>query len=95
MLKDLAVESGVLAGLFFFVFLFVPKVRMPYSVYTIDEVVLFFLGVLAFLGLAVFQLKRLLDRGKTKHAVVFIAILIAIIVITSVVTWILSEPKLM
>jgi len=95
MLKDLAVESGVLAGLAFCTYVFVPHARFPNSVFKLDVAVLSFLCILSFLGLAGFQLKRLLDRGKTNHAVAFTAILIAIIVITSVVTWILSEPKLM
>jgi len=90
MLKDLAIETAVLAGLFFFVFMLVPNARLNFNSRVVP---LLFLGFLGFMGLAVFQVKRLWNGGKTKHAVAFTVILIIIIVISSVVRWILSEPE--
>jgi hypothetical protein len=45
-----------------------------------------------FLVLALFQLKRLSDSGKEKHAVIFIVILIATVIGAFVLAWMLSEP---
>jgi hypothetical protein len=93
MLKDLAIEIAVLAGLTFSLFLLVPTIRAAYGIIH----GFFVLPLLAFLGilcLAVFQVKRLSNGGKTKHAAAFTAILIANIIITSVITWILYEPQL-
>ena len=90
MLKDLAIEIAASAGLFFFVFMLIPNARFNFNSRVVP---LLFLGFLGFMGLAMFQVKRLWNGGKAKHAVVFIVILIIIIVISSVVMWILSEPE--
>jgi hypothetical protein len=89
MLKDLAIETAISAGLFSFFFLFATTVR---SSFTSKVVPLLFFCVLGFLGLAIFQLRKLLDGGKTKHVVAFIAILMATIIITSVIVWMWSGP---
>jgi len=93
MLKDLAVELAILAGLTFSLFLLVPTVRVAYGIIH----GFFVLPLLAFLGilcLAVFQVKRLSNSGKNKHATALIVVLIATVIIMFVITWILSEPQL-
>jgi len=51
-----------------------------------------FIGFLLLLYFSARHLKRLLNNGKTKHAVAFIAIIIATIIISSVITWIRCQP---
>jgi heme/copper-type cytochrome/quinol oxidase subunit 4 len=90
MLRDLAIEVAVLAGLAFCFFLFVPTARLSFNSRVVP--ILFFC-VVGFLGLAVFQLKRLFDGGKKKHPIAFTIILIVTMIVIFAIAWILSEPR--
>lgn len=95
MLRDLAVESGFLAGLGFCVFWFVPFLMYPSrSSHPIGELVGFFsfIGFILLLYFSARHLKRLLGEGKTKHVVAFTLIIVATVAISIVLTWMLHQP---
>ncbi len=94
MLKDLAIELVVLVSLFWCIFLFVPGLMEPSSFnYRLGVLPLFvFIGLLFYSG---FHLKRLLDKGKTKQAIIFLVVLLATLIISSAVVWDLFQPRMM
>jgi len=94
MLKDLAVEIAVLICLVFCIFLIVPMLMYPYQI-DVESAPLPFIGFIVFLIVAIFHVNKLLNGGKTKHAIAFAGILITATVISSIITWILFQPKLL
>jgi hypothetical protein len=93
MLKELVIELAVLVGLVFCMLLFVPALLYPLT----SELRGGPLPLIGFIGLiiySIFHLKRLFNDGKTEHAVAFIIILVATIIISSIAFWILYRPLL-
>ena len=81
MLKDLAIEIAVSAGLGFCGFFFILPVLGGF-------VALFsFIGFMLFLYFGARHLKSLLNRGKTKHAIFFIAIVVVALLVSSITLW--------
>jgi len=93
MLKELVIELAVLVGLVFCMLFLFPAIMYPYS-YESSRIPLPLIGFIGLLGYTIFHLKKLLNNGKTKHAIAFITILIATIIFSLIEFWIMFRPRL-
>lgn len=90
MLKDLAIEIAVSAGLGFCAFWFFPFLMRGLGTSSpIGEQVTFFsfIGLVVFLYFSARHLKSLSNRGKTKHATFFTVIIVVALLISFVMCW--------
>ena len=89
MLKDLAIEISDSVGLVFLSIWFFALMMAGTPVDLSAELMMFFsfVGFILLLFVSVRQFKSLLNRGKTKHAFFFIAVIVAVVVISFIMVW--------